>query len=334
MKRRVLIVSNASDLHADIVALKLADRGCHPFRINLDEFPRDFAIDLDFGPTGLSGCLEHLPSGNELLLADVGAVWLRKPAKFNFLSDLAAQEQAYASAETEHLLSSVLHSLDCFWISHPLAIRGSQWKGEQLRRAATMGFRIPRSLMTNNPDAVRRFRRAVDREIILKTMSSPSLCAQDVPAVDRVLEGLPTTRLSDDHLEDLDAVRELACLFQEYVEKKHELRVTVIGTSVFAAKIHSQADSRTRTDYRDFSAPIAYEATTLPAQMEARCVQFVRSYGLEYGALDLIVTPDDEYVFLENNPAGQFLFVEQLVPELKMTDCVADLLIFQTAGRY
>jgi hypothetical protein len=53
----------------------------------------------------------------------------------------------------------------------------------------------------------------------------------------------------------------------------------------------------------------------------------VHSYQLNYGAIDLIVTPDNEYVFLENNPAGQFLFVEQLVPALTMSDSLARRLV-------
>jgi glutathione synthase/RimK-type ligase-like ATP-grasp enzyme len=36
----------------------------------------------------------------------------------------------------------------------------------------------------------------------------------------------------------------------------------------------------------------------------------MRRLGLEYGAIDLRLTPDGEYVFFEVNPAGQFLFVE------------------------
>lgn len=333
MNKRVLIVTNASDIHADIVELKLKDRGAAPFRVNLDEFPRDFSVDIGFGPDGLSGALRHLPSDDEISLAEVGAVWSRKPAKFDFVSnDLSAQEHAFAQAETEHLFFSLLYSLDCFWMSHPLATRSSLWKGEQLRRAVRMGFKVPRSIISNDPAAVRRFRETLDSEIIFKAMSSPSLCAEEVALADRNFEGLPTTRISDEHFQVVDAVRELPCLFQEYIPKKYELRVTVIGKKVFAAKIHSQSDSRTETDYRNFSVEIPYEHEALPADVEARCVDFVRSYGLEFGALDLIVTPQAELIFLENNPGGQFLFVEQLVPTLKMTDAVSDLLLAEAVA--
>lgn len=326
MQKQVLIVTNAQDIHADIVEQKLKDRGARPFRINLEQFPRDFSVEVGFGPAGFEGALRHLPTGNSARLSDVGAVWARKTAKFDFIDELAAQEQAFAQAETEHLFFSLLYSLDCYWMSHPRATRGALWKGEQLRRAERMGFRVPRTLISNDPEAVRRFRSAVAGEIIFKTMSSPSLCAEEVAADGRTYYGLPTTVVSDAHLEAIEAVRIVPCLFQERIAKQYELRVTVIGDRAFVAKIHSQDDERTATDYREFSVEIPYEAATLPADVEARCVGFVRSYGLEFGAMDLIVTPDDGLVFLENNPGGQFLFVEQLVPELKMTDAVAEVL--------
>jgi glutathione synthase/RimK-type ligase-like ATP-grasp enzyme len=103
--------------------------------------------------------------------------------------------------------------------------------------------------------------------------------------------------------------------------------VTVVGDSLFAARIHSQDDPRTATDWRDMSAEILYEPADLPPEVERRCLDFVHSYGLTFGALDLIVTPEGEHVFLENNPVGQFLFVEQLVPELDLTGAVARCLV-------
>lgn len=334
MNSRILIVSNADDIHSDVVESKLKRRGATPFRINLDEFPRDFAFAFGSASAGLSCTISHLPTGDAIALDEVGAVWLRKPAKFSFLSDsLSAQEEAFAHSETEHLLYSLLYSIDAYWISHPLAIRGALWKGEQLKRAAKMGFSVPRSIMTNAPEAVLQFSEEVGGDLIFKTMSSPSLCAQDVAQGERRYEGLPTTRMTAAHMAAIDAVRQVPCLFQEHVVKKHELRVTVIGEKAFAARICSQDDARTQTDYRHFSVEIPYVYEALAPELEARCVAYVRSYGLEYGAMDLIVTPNDDVVFLENNPAGQFLFVEQLVPELGMTDALADLLVEQSAMR-
>ena len=334
MQKRILILTNSYDLHADIVEHKLRDRSVKPFRINQDEFPRDFTIELRYCGHGLSGMLRHLPTDDIIELSDVGAVWARKPAPFSFLSDdLPSQEKAFAQAETEHLFFSLLYSLDCFWMNHPKAVRGALWKGEQLQRAAAMGFRVPRSLITNSPEAVRQLQSAINGPMVIKAMSSATLSAEDVKPEERHYDSLMTTLVSDEYLDAIDSVRELPCLFQAYVEKAYELRVTVIGEQVFAARIDSQQDTRTAIDYRNFSIDIPYSKASLPVEVLQRCRDFVQSYGLTYGALDLIMTPVGELFFLENNPGGQFLFVEQLVPELNMTDAVTELLLTQAKNR-
>ena len=328
MPSRVLIVTNRADLHADLVSAKLEIAGRAPFRLNLDEFPRQFALTVELARGRWDGELSHLVTGDTLAVCDIGAVWLRKKASFSFLSaDLASQERAYAEGEMEHVLFSLLYSLDCYWMSHPAALRGASWKGEQLLRAARLGFCVPPSIVTNRRDSVDVFRAKLGGDIVFKALSSPSLAAEEVAPEDRIAGSLPTTRITDEHEAALDAVAELPCFFQHHIPKRYELRVTVIGAQVFAARIDSQADPRTATDYRDFSAEIRYAAERLPPEVEQRCLELVHSYGLNYGAIDLIVTPTGEYVFLENNPVGQFLFVEQLVPELDMTGALAACLV-------
>jgi hypothetical protein len=78
---------------------------------------------------------------------------------------------------------------------------------------------------------------------------------------------LPTTRITDEHEAALDAVTELPCFFQQHVPKRHELRVTVIGDRVFAARIDSQEDPRTATDHRDVSAAIRDAVEHLPPEI-------------------------------------------------------------------
>ena len=329
MAKRVLIVTNSYDLHADLVSARLSAMGAAPFRLNLDAFPKDFDITLSFVDECWSGDLTHLPTRDALPIEEIGAVWMRKKADFSYKSaDLPPQEKAFADGEMEHVLFSMLYTLDCYWMSHPLAVRAASWKGEQLQRAARMGFDVPASIITNRRADVDAFRRSAGGDIVFKTLSSPILAADEVAAEDRIASHLTTTLITAEDEDLLDAVAELPGFFQPNVPKAHELRVTIIGDRVFTAKIHSQADPRTAIDCRDMSAEILYEAEVLPADISRRCLEFVHSYGLTYGAIDLIVTPDGRYVFLENNPVGQFLFVEQLVPALDMTGhtarCLSD----------
>lgn len=331
MPRTILILTSRDDLHADIVVAKIVARGGVPFRIDFDDFPARFDLDLEFDGRWRGG-MARAGSGERVTAGDIGAVWLRKKADFSFRSeDLAPQERAFASAEAEHILSSFVYSLDCYWMSHPLAVRGALWKGEQLQRAAASGFAVPPSLISSRPADVRKFAARAPHGLAFKALSSASLAAGEVGRDARIAGGIATTRLDPEDDPALEAVSELPCFFQHYVPKRHELRVTVIGERAFTARIHSQDDPRTATDYRDFSADILYEAGGLPAPVERRCIEFVHSYGLTFGAIDLIVTPEGEHVFLENNPVGQFLFVEQLVPELDMTGALADCLVAAAA---
>lgn len=335
MPKKVLIVTNSGDLHADLVEPLLASRGHHAFRLNLDAFPRDYQILQEFRNGQVCNKLRRLCDDAWLDCADVGAIWSRKPGQFSYLSDeLGAQERAYAAQETEQALFSLFYTIDCYWMSHPLQLRGAGWKGEQLQRAARMGFRVPASIVTNVPEQVRTFKASLYGSMIFKSMSTPTLAADEVAPEERIADRLPTTIVDDDMMDSLDAVSQLVCHFQEYIPKAYELRVTVIGQRVFAAKIHSQDDPRTAIDSRAMSADIRYEATQLPSALAARCRDFVHSYGLQYGALDLIVTPEDEVVFLENNPGGQFLHVQQLIPELRMLEAIADKLIEEAQCRH
>lgn len=327
MRKRILIVTNRADMHADRVAERLSQAGEAAFRLDLDAFPARYDVDLSFADGRWTGALRCHRSGDELPIEAIGAVWVRKSADFAFASALSPQEKAYAIGETRHILAGLLHGLDVYWMSHPAAIRAAQWKGEQLQRAARMGFAVPPSLITSSKASVLAFRDAVGGDIVFKTMASPYLAADAVADAERIATGIATTRIDAGHEALLDAVDELPCFFQQHVAKRHEIRATVIGERMFAAKIHSQDDARTQVDFRNYAAQVRYEATGLPAEVERRCLDFVHSYGLAYGAIDLIVDEAGRYVFLENNPGGQFLFVEERVPELRMVDALADRLI-------
>ena len=332
--KRVLIVTISEDVHADLVASRIASEGQPAFRLDLDDFPAGYEVGFGFAGGRWGGELRNVESGEALRLRDVGAVWMRKRASYRYLSDgLGAHEKAHADAETDHMLLGLLRSLDCRWMSHPDAVRGSHWKPEQLRRAARMGFAVPASLMTNVRAEVDRFSATAEHGIVFKVLSSMLDAAVAVGPEEELARGVPTTLIGPEHEEMLDSVAELPCFFQHYVPKRHELRVTVIGESVYAARIHSQDDPRTTTDWRDMSAEIRYESETLAPEVERRCLDFVHSYGLTFGAIDLVVTPSGEHVFLENNPVGQFLFVEQLVPELDMTGAVARWLVDAAGSR-
>jgi len=289
LMKKILIITNSDDLHADLLIPLLVKKEHTPFRINLDHFPRDYQITQQFYQGKLTGEILHIPSAEHINIENVGAIWMRKSASFSYLSeDLSTQEVAFAKAETDHALFGFIYSIDCFWMSHPIAMRGSMWKTEQLQRAVKMGFTIPDSLVTNTPDNVHNFNAHVKGDLIFKAMSSPALAADEVDEVDKISGGLATTLVTSEMLDGLDAVAELPCHFQAYIAKQYELRITIIADQIFAARINSQEDTRTSVDCRDMSAEITYKAIELPEAFKQSCRDFISSYNLNYSALDFI----------------------------------------------
>jgi glutathione synthase/RimK-type ligase-like ATP-grasp enzyme len=121
-------------------------------------------------------------------------------------------------------------------------------------------------------------------------------------------------------------------VFQEKVEKRVELRVTVVGERVFAAEIDSQRSHRSAGDWRRHDpAHVAVRAATLPMGVRAAARELVRRLDLSYGALDFIERPNGELVFLEVNPTGEYLWIEDST-QLPITAAICDWLCGEAHG--
>jgi glutathione synthase/RimK-type ligase-like ATP-grasp enzyme len=332
-KDQIVIVTQTDDPHSDDVIITLQQMGQDPIRVNTDEIPGDTRISLAWGNNEqpFDAIIDVLSSGRVMNSGSVRSVWWRRPGLFGLPDDLSLREREFAADEINHALRSLWACLDCYWISEPEHIRQASWKGEQLLRARRLGFEVPRTLVTTDPEEARKFFYACGGQMVFKVMTDPFLGAVAVSRKypDEEIEPYETvtTLVTEADLDMLDSVRAAPCLFQEYVPKKFELRVTVIGDQLFAAEIHSQEDERTSVDWRNYDVDIPYRAASLPPQVAQRCMDMVKSYGLNFSAIDIIVTPDDRFVFVENNPNGQFIFVENKLPELAMTEALAACLV-------
>ena len=126
----------------------------------------------------------------------------------------------------------------------------------------------------------------------------------------------------------LTSMDQTVSYIQEYIPKVFELRVTVVAKKVFACKIESQhlADNEGKIDWRQgYDHGLRYEPYDLPDDISEKCIKFLDRMKLNFGAFDFIVTPSGEYVFLECNPNGQWLWIE-METGLKISEAIADAL--------
>jgi glutathione synthase/RimK-type ligase-like ATP-grasp enzyme len=130
----------------------------------------------------------------------------------------------------------------------------------------------------------------------------------------------------------LDAVRFAPVIFQEHIRADIDLRITMIGDAIFVAAIIS-GETDYHVDFRMTMHAAPIQPHVLPDEVVVKLRALMAALGLVYGAIDMRLTPEGEYVFLEVNPAGQWLFIEERTGQ-PITAALADhLLTFDRAWR-
>lgn len=96
--------------------------------------------------------------------------------------------------------------------------------------------------------------------------------------------------------------------FQEMIDKKYELRIFYLDGRFFAMAIMSQKDKQTAIDFRHYNErnPNRNIPFQLPQDIENKLDSLMKMLDLKSGSIDMIVSKDRQYYFLEINPVGQF----------------------------
>ncbi|HZJ67316.1 MAG TPA: hypothetical protein VFD36_27600 [Kofleriaceae bacterium] len=328
MTRTALLVTRSDDNHSvALVAAALEARGARAFRLDTDCFPTEVQLAL------------HQPHGRSILrsaagevaLAEIDAVWYRRAAIGAGLpDDMDPQQRAAALKESRATLLGMLDNLACFTMDPVSAVRAAEHKPRQLRLASELGLDVPRTLTTNDPDAVPAFWHQCGGRVVVKALSSFAI--HDDAGREQVVF---TSPLTADHLAHLDELALSPLTFQEHLDKTVELRVTVIGERVFAAAVDSQALERSRVDWRREGSALlhAWRPYALPAAVTAALRALTSRLGLSYGAADFVVTPDGRHVFLELNPAGEWFWLDDVFGPRALSTAIADTLLAQPDNR-
>lgn len=312
----VVILTSEFDPHTDIMVQILSKRGANVLRFDPGDFPRHSTISMLYESGAWSYTLTHRAGVFDLGRAI--SVWVRRPTPWTpEISDDSATSE-FVRAERDQVLQGLWKSLKAFWISDLSKIRVAEFKPLQLSLASSLGLAVPKTLITNDPNEVESFMRECRNDVIYKPFTS---------RIDHPDGTVYTSLVTDSHMTKVETVRTAPCLFQERIPKEFEVRTTVVGGNVFSAAIFSQEHEAGKQDWRRVdNSDLRLEPYELPASVEAKILKLVSELGLTFGAIDMIVTPDGEHVFLEINPVGQFGFVE-MHTGLPIFSAVADLLM-------
>lgn len=343
------------DPHVEAVEAALRQRGVTYHLYDPRTFPAASRLSLTVNCHGSSAFLRW--NNTTLRLNEVTAVWDRSNAFTHRLTPVKKDLRSYVAAESQTFLDGLYYLMpQAFWISDPIRSRIANAKPRQLQLAAELGFTIPDTYMGNDPEIARELvnrhdtlafkvihRKLIEYELTPLHKLRKAIhdfrhrklfreCA-DAPVLLEHLEyrheaTLLTHRCTPAEVGPLlEALPAAPVIVQEYVSKKLELRITVVGSHVFPCAIYSQEGAEaSRVDWRNDTDALRHEAYALPAEVEEKCLALIRRLGLQFGAIDMIVTPQNEYMFLENNANGQWLWVRNKAG-LPIAEALANLLI-------
>ena len=299
----VLVVTTKTDITADLVVLEFQRRGTPYVRFNTEDFPQNAQVSWVLEAHGFDGYI-RLPHV-ELSLQEVSSVWYRRPAPPVIAETVRSPcLRDFAQRESLEALSGLWRTMDCFWMSHPDAINFASYKARQLETARKLGFNVPRTLISNSSETVKKFHIECGQVIAKPLFSGEIECGSDRRIVF-------TTPITGNDLAATASLELAPTLFQEYVRKEIELRVTVIGNKVLAASINSQEVDEGIHDWRRApSGSLSFQSFQLPMSVSDKCARLVASFGLTFGTIDMVKTPEGSYVFLELNPNGQWGWLE------------------------
>jgi glutathione synthase/RimK-type ligase-like ATP-grasp enzyme len=315
----ILILSAETDLHVRQVVSKLDGSGHQYCILDPSSFPSSMTCHVAFSSKNFEYRL--ITDSMSLSLSDVQSVWIRRPGKPSLSDRLSEGESRWLRGECTELFDSLWANLNALWISEPAKIKEANHKLLQLKTARRLNMKIPRFLITNSPPEALNFIKSCRDGAIVKALSTPAIVSSEKCAT------LYTHLITEADLAQINSVRFGPNFFQEFIPKKLDIRVTVVGAKLFAVGIDSTSDKSNRVDFRRaelFHTPHA--PIELPQQLKSACINLVQQLGLRFGAIDLLLAEDGEYYFLEVNPNGQWLWLEWMT-EVPISRAICDLLI-------
>ena len=317
----VLVASTKLDLATDEVLKILSKRGVHVTRLNTEDYPFMSMLSTNIGgESSAVRCSFSAPALPAVPLDGVTSVWYRRVRSPDRPGGMASGVYDFCLREARAALLGSILALGGRCMNPPEKAWAAEYKPYQLATAQATGLAIPETVITNDPGAVvAAFSRFGGRMI-----GKPCRTGY----VDLGDEGLAiyTSRILEEHLSSVDSARFSPVIYQPLIPKACDVRVTAVGNELFVAEIASQSDPSASVDWRRTTNPnLPHRVGSLPPELEHQIRTLLRALGLSFGAVDLIRTTQDEYVFLEVNPSGQWLWLDDILG-FDITASVADWL--------
>lgn len=323
----ILVITNKEDEHPTPVINILNERNIPVFRLNTECLLTDYEFTWWNSSAEKNLMIINKQTGLEVFDKDIVTVWDRRP---ELPEELPLKGSEAVNKHNLEEAAGFLRFIRSYLSSKPSIgsinfDRYASSKIEQMSCAISVRFRVPETCISNRYVDVLEIAKW-NKELVLKPIASDGI-RENGGDTEYVFY---SQKISQQDIINApkEAFTQTVTYIQNYIPKAFELRVTVVAKKIFACKIESQhlADNEGKIDWRQgYDHGLRYEPYDLPNDISEKCIKFLDRMRLNFGAFDFIVTPSGEYVFLECNPNGQWLWIE-METGLKISEAIADAL--------
>lgn len=321
---KFLIPTEPDDTHAILVKIALETMGHHVSLLFTADHPtlQKNSVFIDSQHYQWQSVDDYAAISNE----NYDVVWWRRARRpYVPKQDVHQQDYAFVARENNLFFESFTSNLapDAWWVNSKESAHRANFKLLQLKIASECGFVIPTTLCSNDPQEIKQFLNTYNHLGVIYKPMCPYFWFET-----QQTKITYTARVKNKNLPKRHVLQTLPGIFQVEIKKKFELRITCFGHYWVAAKLHSQKHPDGLIDWRAIRGPrMLVEPFDLPESVVHKLRQFMQRMNLVFGAFDLIVTPEDDYVFLEVNEQGQFLWLEEFNQDFKMLDIFVQFLV-------
>ncbi|MBX2861696.1 MAG: hypothetical protein KTR14_10715 [Vampirovibrio sp.] len=306
-------------------------------------FPSESSVIVSFNNSSEKKILIRTHNA-DIDLTKIKTIWNRTPGIPKAPENTSNLFKNYIELESSSFLKSLpLLTPQVKWLPDPIHQEIANYKPYQLDIAVSVGLSIPHTLIGNDRKSAIKF--LEDHSFVILKGQQKGTATSELPVLQKLFQWVknkitdsnsekinvtvvPSQKFcSTNLLENIHHLQACPVNLQSYIPKQFELRITIVHKQVFACAIYTQGSDvpEAHVDFRKYVDYLHHEAYTLPADIEEKCLLLMEKLRLDFGCIDMIVTPENEYVFLEINPNGQWLWIEEKTG-LPIAKAIADYL--------
>ena len=326
--KQILILTDKSDAHPTSVINLLNKKNIPFFRLNTEALMVDYDFAwIHYNHSSPDFYIKDRNNGKILWGHEILSVWYRKPGFPDQFPYIVSEEiDRHNKLESKQFFLYLMYYLaDIYSIGNHLYDKRANSKMIQSKIAVELGMNIAPTCLSNVKEEIIRF--SDDYEYIgLKCLRDHWMKTEDGKVYDLSTQKVDSKLLK---VQPEESFNQTVVFAQQYIEKKYELRVTVMGPHLFTCKLDSQALTPLTGSFdwrQGYEHGLKHEIISTPLEKDMFCKQYLRCLNLNFGCFDFIVTPKEDFVFLECNPNGQWGWIEDEC-HVPMSEALVDCLL-------